>query len=204
MPMNAPDAERIQAAVATSLHEHWVFYLVEGIVLLVLGLAAFILPPIATLAVEFTVGWVFLLSGVVGFIATFRMRRAPGFWWSLLSAILGVVAGIALLGWPLSGAFSLTVIVIAFFMIEGVVSIMFALEHKRERSGRWSWMLASGIMDLVLAIVIFIGLPATAAWAIGLLVGINMVFGGLALIAMAMHARTIDPHSLSQPTSARH
>jgi uncharacterized membrane protein HdeD (DUF308 family) len=66
---------------------------------------------------------------------------------------------------------------------------MFALEHKRELSGRWGLMLASGIVDLILAAIILAGLPGTAAWAIGLLVGINMIFGGSALIAMAMHAR---------------
>src|SRR6202030_661877 len=70
---------------------------------------------------------------------------------------------------------------------------MFALEHKRELSGRWGWMLASGIIDLILATIILTGLPGTAAWALGLLVGINMVFGGSALIAMALHAREIDP-----------
>jgi uncharacterized membrane protein HdeD (DUF308 family) len=57
-------------------------------------------------------------------------------------------------------------------------------------SGQWGWMLASGIIDLALAIMIFAGLPSTAAWAVGLLVGINMIFGGSALIAMALHART--------------
>jgi uncharacterized membrane protein HdeD (DUF308 family) len=82
-----------------------------------------------------------------------------------------------------------------FFVIEGVASIMFALEHKRELSGRWGWMLPSGIVDLILATIIFAGLPGTAAWAIGLLVGINMVFGGSALIAMALRAREIDPRS---------
>jgi uncharacterized membrane protein HdeD (DUF308 family) len=66
---------------------------------------------------------------------------------------------------------------------------MFALDHKRELSGQWGWMLASGIIDLALAIMIFAGLPSTAAWAVGLLVGINMIFGGSALIAMALHAR---------------
>jgi uncharacterized membrane protein HdeD (DUF308 family) len=73
--------------------------------------------------------------------------------------------------------------------------MMFALEHKRELSGRWGWMLASGIIDLILAAIIFAGLPVTAAWAIGLVVGINMIFGGLALIAMALHAREIDRRS---------
>ncbi|MGC1694525.1 MAG: DUF308 domain-containing protein, partial [Pseudolabrys sp.] len=78
-------------------------------------------------------------------------------------------------------------------IIEGVASIMFALEHKRQLSGRWGWMLVSGIVDLVLGAMIFAGLPSTAAWAIGLLVGINMVFGGTALVAMAVHARDAVP-----------
>ncbi|MGB8107250.1 MAG: DUF308 domain-containing protein, partial [Pseudolabrys sp.] len=95
-----------------------------------------------------------------------------------------------LLASPLTGAFSLTRVLVAFVLVEGAVSIMFALEHKRELSGQWGWMLASGIIDLALAIMIFAGLPSTAAWAVGLLVGINMIFGGSALIAMALHART--------------
>ncbi|HEV7909502.1 MAG TPA: HdeD family acid-resistance protein [Methylocella sp.] len=195
MSMNKPDIEQIQHAVATSLHEHWVLYLVEGIILIILGLAAVVIPPIAALAVEILYGWLFLISGIVGLITTFRMRHAPGFWWSLVSAILGIAVGIVLLLWPLSGVLSLTLILIVFFVIEGVASIMFALEHERELSRRWGWMLASGIIDLILATIILAGLPGTAAWAIGLLVGINMVFGGAALIAMALHAREIDPRS---------
>jgi uncharacterized membrane protein HdeD (DUF308 family) len=197
MTMNQPDIDKIQRAVAASLHEHWVLFLVEGIVLVVLGLLAIVLPPIATLAVEILFGWLFLLSGVVGLVTTFWMRQAPGFWWALLSAVLGIAAGIVLLARPVSGVLTLTLILIVFFTIEGVASIMYALEHKRELSGRWGWMLASGIVDLIVAAVIFIGLPGTAAWAIGILVGINMVFGGSALIAMAMHARDIDPRTMA-------
>ncbi len=191
MTMNQPNIEQIQRAVATSLHEHWVMFLVEGIILVVLGLLAIVVPPIATLAVEILFGWLFLVSGVVGLVTTFWMRQAPGFWWALLSAVLGIGAGIVLLAWPLSGVLSLTLILIVFFTIEGVASIMYALEHKRELSGRWGWMLASGGVDLILAAIIFAGLPGTAAWAIGLLVGINMIFGGSALIAMAVHAREL-------------
>jgi len=197
MTMNQPNSERIQRAVATSLHEHWVLFLIEGIVLVVLGLIAIVLPPIATLAVEILVGWLFLISGILGLITTFWMRGAPGFWWSLLSAVLGIGAGIVLLAWPLSGVLSLTLILIVFFTIEGIASIMYALEHKRELSGRWGWMLASGVIDLILAAIILIGLPGTAAWAIGLLVGINMIFGGSALIAMALHARDIDSRTMA-------
>jgi len=191
--MNDPDVQQFQRAVATSLHEHWVLFLVEGIILVILGLAAIILPPIATLAVEILFGWLFLISGIAGLIMTFMMRQAPGFWWSLVSAILGIAVGIVLLVWPLSGVLSLTFVLIVFFTIEGIASIMFSLEHKRELSGRWGWMLASGIIDLILAAIIIAGLPGTAAWALGLLVGINMVFGGTALIGMALHARDMVP-----------
>lgn len=187
--MSTPDSQGIQRAVANALHAHWKLYLAEGVLLLALGLIAIVIPPLATLAVTILFGWLLLISGVMGLITTFWMRHAPGFWWSLVSAALGVVVGASLLAMPLSGAFSLTIVLVAFFMIEGVVSIMFALEHKRELSGRWGWMLASGFVDLVLGVMILAGLPSTATWAIGLLVGINMMFGGSALIGMALHAR---------------
>ena len=195
--MTQPNIEQVQQAVATSLHEHWVLFLIEGIILVVLGLIAIVVPPIATLAVELLFGWLFLLSGVVGLITTFWMRDAPGFWWSLLSGVLGIAAGIVLLVWPLSGVLSLTLVLIVFFTIEGIASIMYALEHKLELSGRWGFMLASGIIDLIIAAIILFGLPGSAAWALGLLVGINLAFGGAALIAMALHARLLRPQMAS-------
>jgi len=188
--VNTPDNERLQASVARTLHAHWGLFLGEGVALLILGLIAIIVPPLATFAIEILIGWLILLSGVIGLIATWLMRRAPGFAWSLLSAVVGVVAGFVLLRWPLSGAFSLTVILTVFLAIEGFVSIMYALDHRRELSGRWTFMLVSGIIDLALAAFIFAGLPGTAAWAIGVLVGVNLLFGGAALIAMALQART--------------
>ena len=193
MSTNTADVDRLQSTVAGALHAHWRLFLTEGIVLLVLGLLAIVVPQIATIAVEVLIGWLLLVSGIVGLIATLRMRAAPGFWWSMLSAVIGIAAGVVLLRWPLSGAFSLTVILTAFLVIEGVSSILFALEHRRELSGMWGAMLFSGIVDLCLAGIIVAGLPGTAAWAIGLLIGINMVFGGSALIAMALHARNLAP-----------
>jgi uncharacterized membrane protein HdeD (DUF308 family) len=191
MSTTQPDIAGIQRAVANALHRHWKLYLAEGIGLLILGIIAILVPPIATLAVTILFGWLLLIAGVMGLYTTYMLRHAPGFWWSLLSAVLAVVVGVLLLVAPLRGALSLTLLLIAFFVIEGVASIMFAFDHKRELSGRWGWMLVSGIIDLVLAAIIFAGLPGTVAWALGLLVGINMIFGGAALIAMALHARNI-------------
>jgi len=193
MSTEKSEVARIQAAVTESLHAHWAIFLIEGIVLIVLGITAIALPILATLAVAILIGWLLLVSGVLGLVSSIWMRRAPGFLWSLLSALLGIAAGVVLLWWPLSGALSLTVILTVFLTVEGIISIMYALEHKRDLSGRWGMMLLSGIVDLILAAMIFLGLPATAAWAIGLLVGINLVFGGSALAAMALHARKPQP-----------
>jgi uncharacterized membrane protein HdeD (DUF308 family) len=192
MSTNPGDASGLQRAFAQSIREHWVLFLVEGIVLVVLGFLAIVIPPLATLAVTIFLGWLFLISGIVGLVTTFWARHAPGFWWSLLSAVLAIAAGLVLLIEPISGAVSLTLLLIVFFIIEGILSIMYALEHKKELSGRWGWMLVSGIIDLILAAIIWGGLPGTAEWALGLLVGINMLFGGSAMIAMALHARSAD------------
>jgi len=193
MTMNQPiepaDAERIGRVVASALHEHWVLFLIEGIILVILGIAAIALPPIATIAFTIIIGWIFLVSGIVGLITTFWARQAPGFWWALISGLIAIAAGIVLLAWPISGTLSLTLVLIAFFIVEGIASILYAIEHRGQLSGRWVWMLVSGIIDLILAGIIFAGLPETAAWALGLLVGINMLFGGAALIAMALAAR---------------
>ena len=193
MPTSKFDVEQLQSSVGKSLASHWRLLLSEGIILLLLGILAIVLPPIATIAVAIIIGWLLLISGIVGLLATFKMHQAPGYFWSLVSAVLGIVAGIVLLRWPLSGTLSLTLILTVFLVMEGVTSILFALEHKREMSGRWTVMLFSGIVDLVLAGIIFAGLPGTAAWAIGLLIGVNLVFGGSALITMALHARQSNP-----------
>lgn len=202
MSTTKDEFERIQARITNSLHAHWRLFLTEGILLVILGALAIVVPPIATLAVAILIGWLLLVSGIVGLIATLRMRSAPGFWWSLLSAIIGIAAGVVLLRWPLSGTLSLTLVLTAFLTVEGVATILYAFEHRRELSGRWGLMLFSGVVDLILAAMIFVGFPATAAWAIGLLMGINLVFGGSAVIAMALHARDAAPAAPVAPVAA--
>ena len=185
-----PNIASVQAVIKSAVREHFTLFLVEGIVLMVLGTLAILLPMFATIAATIILGWLFLISGVLGLIATFGARGAPGFWWSLLSAALATAAGLVLLIQPMSGALSITLVMVAFFIVEGVATIMYALEHRRELSGRWEWMLVSGVIDLFLAAIILMGYPGTAAWALGLLLGINMIFGGSALVAMALHARS--------------
>jgi len=126
---------------------------------------------------------------VVGLIGTFRARHAPGFVWSLLSAALALLVGILLLVHPLRGLITLTFVLTAYFIIDGIFIIFLALSHRRELTGRWEWMLINGIIDLILAGIIISGMPGTFLWVLGLLVGIDLIFGGASLIAMALEAR---------------
>jgi uncharacterized membrane protein HdeD (DUF308 family) len=184
-PQTTPVVPDIQSIVS----KHWKLFLAEGIVLVLLGIGAIIVPPIAGLAVTLLLGWLFLTGGIFGLVVTYWAREMPGFWWSLFSAALSVLAGLILIARPMAGLLTLTVVLTAFFVLEGIASIMFALDHKRELTGRWGWVVAAGVFDLLIAMMILAGLPGSAAWAIGLLVGINMVFGGSSLIGMALAAK---------------
>jgi uncharacterized membrane protein HdeD (DUF308 family) len=187
--MTPPGNANLAAALRRSLHDHWRLLLVEGIILVVLGLAAILVPPLAGLTVTIFLGWLFLIGGIVGLVATVSARHAPGFGWSLLSAVVALLAGGTLLWNPLQGLITLTYVLIAYFIVDGVLMISFAVAHRRELSGRWEWLMLNGVIDLVLAGIILTGLPASFTWALGLLVGIDLVFGGASLIAMALAAR---------------
>jgi uncharacterized membrane protein HdeD (DUF308 family) len=186
------DAQTVGAAVGAAVRRHRGLFLFEGILLLVLGVIALFVPALASFAATIFFGWILLVSGIVGLFTTLRARQLPGFWWSLLSAVIGIVAGVLILGWPLQGVFSLTSVLIAFLLVEGGVTIFYALEH-RASTTRWGYMLASGIIDLLLGLLLFAGLPGTALWALGLLIGINMIMGGVALIQMALSAAEPTP-----------
>jgi uncharacterized membrane protein HdeD (DUF308 family) len=192
--MTVPDnLNKLQSKMYAAMREHWKAFLFEGILLAILGLAAMIVPPLASLAVTIFLGWMFLVSGVAGLVITFWARALPGFWWSLISAALAVLAGGILLARPMQGVLTLTVITGAYFLAEGVATIMYSLDHRKELSGRWSWLLIAGFMDILIAFFIIAGLPGSAEWAIGLLVGINLLFGGATLIGMALAARNSAP-----------
>jgi len=183
------DLQKLQTKMSAAVREHWKAFLFEGILLAILGLAAMIVPPLASLAVTIFLGWMFLVTGIAGLVVTYWARNMPGFWWSLISAALAVLAGGILLARPMQGVLTLTIVVGAYFLAEGVATIMYALEHRKELSGRWSWLLVAGLMDILIAFFIFAGLPGSAEWAIGLLVGINLLFGGATLIGMSLAAR---------------
>jgi uncharacterized membrane protein HdeD (DUF308 family) len=208
-------ADRDPGSVAKSTPDHWILFVGEGAVLVMLGLLAITIPSIASANVTGMLGWLFLASGATGLVTTYWARHAPGLLWSLVSAVLAIFVGVllienrsqdlfgGLIGWPLHAAGPLRLILVLFFLVEGGASIMFAIEHRRQFSTRWAFMFASGLVDIALASIIIFALPGTSAWTMGLLVGVNMIFGGAALLATGLHARTelagADPIPAREP-----
>ena len=166
-----------------SLRHHWKPQLIEGIVLVLLGFVAAFVPFGLGLALF---GWLFLIGGITGLISTLLMWHAVGFYWSLLSAVIALGMGTALFAMPDLAIIGFPLLLMAFLVLEGIVTVMLALDHWRDLSGRWGWMLASGIVDLSLATFIVIGLPTTAAWTLGLILAVNLIFGGGAMIGMSL------------------
>ena len=186
------DVEDVGRQIATAIRGHWKLFLAQGLVMMALGLVAAALPQLSSLAFEIFIGWLFFVGGIFRLLSVLRLRNAPGFRWSLAAAVLAIVIGLILIMRPYHGVVTLTAILGILLAAEGIASLMIALDF-RQHLRAWGWILFSGLMNLLLAFLIWLGWPASAGWAIGLLVGISMFFLGLSLTATALAARAVGP-----------
>ena len=191
MTSTNPTPGELRRALDETMRTYWVLFLIHGVILMGLGVLAFIWPQITTVAVDVYVGWMFLFSGIVGLVTIFLAPSVPAFLWSLLTAALSLIVGVLLLWHPVQGVVSLTLVLIAFFIVEGIFQIAAAVRYRDEFSGSWGWMVMSGIADLILAWLIISGWPGTASWALGLIVGVNLFTSGLAITMAALAGRSI-------------
>lgn len=189
MPAVDPTLSDMQRAVANAFGAHWKLFLFQGVVMVILGVLAICAPIAASIAVAIYVGWLLLISGVIGLIAIVSTHHVHAFLWSLITAALSVVIGVLLVLMPVQGAISLTIVLTAFFIAEGVFQTTVAIASRQVLAGTWFWMLLSGIADLILAAIIIAGWPGTAVWALGLLVGINLLTSGWAVVVAALGGR---------------
>src|SRR6201989_1194911 len=118
-----------RAKLTKAIHDHWRLILAEGIILVLLGIAAIAVPVVAGLATTIFLGFMFLMAGIVGLVSTVSGRGLPGFWWALVSAIVALIAGSILLYKPVLGMVSLTYVLIAYFIVDGILTIVLALRH---------------------------------------------------------------------------
>jgi len=193
-----PAFDDLQRGIRNALLAHWRLFLAQGVIVIILGVLAVIWPVPATLAVDIYCGWLLLLSGLIGLVAMLWSNSVPAFVWTLLTAALSLAVGVLLLWQPAAGAVSLTLVLTAFFIAEGVFQIATSVAYRHAIFGTWGWMLASGFADMVLATIILEGFPDTAGWVVGVLVGVNLITSELALIMVSLASRS----GLARPVNA--
>lgn len=170
-----------------ALSRNWGWLLALGILMIILGVVAMAAPVVATIAIQVMLGWLLVISGIAEGIHAFMVKEWRGFLLELLSAVLYLGVGLLLLVDPLKGAVALTLILAVFLLVEGIFKIITALRVRDHRG--WGWLLASGIVSVVLGVLIWKQWPASGLWVIGLLVGIQLLFTGWSLVMLALVAR---------------
>jgi uncharacterized membrane protein HdeD (DUF308 family) len=188
--MNA-ELSDFQNALRTAIRENWKWFVFQGIVMLILGCLAVAEPVIASVAVDIYIGWLFIFNGVLGLVAMFSARDGSAFFWTLLTSALSLAVGIMLVWKPAEGTVSLTMVLTAFFIAEGAFQTISSFSYRDIMPGSWGWMLASGLSDLFLAGLIIYFWPESASWTLGLIVGINLITTGLAIVMTAMDVRNV-------------
>lgn len=188
--MTTPLAEEARDTVpllAPSLARRWGWLLALGIVWIIGGTLALILPIAATLAFGIVFGVVLLVGGIAQLVHALGHRDWQGVTWHLIGGVLALVVGVLILVFPWQGVFSLTVLVGIFFLLAGAARTAFAFANRGRRG--WGWILASGLLTLALGVLILAALPGAASWVLGVLVGIELLFTGWWMVMTALLAR---------------
>jgi len=181
--LSEPTFEETRREIA----RHWGWFLALGILLVILGMAAIAFPFLSTIAAKIAIGWIFLVTGVVEIIHAFYVKRWSGFFWNLLIGLLYLVVGAWLAFFPLTGILTLTIVIAALFIAEGVMEFIMGF-RVRPHEG-WGWLVFSGLVAIAAGLLIALNLPSSAVWALGLLAGINLVFSGWSFIFLALSGK---------------
>ena len=184
-----PDQTR--RGIEETMRTYWALFLTQGVIMIILGALAVIWPQVSTIAIDICIGWMFLLSGTVGLATMFLAPSVPAFLWSLLTAALSLAVGVLLLWHPVEGTVSLTLVLIAFFIAEGVFQVAAAFMYRDAFPHSWGWMVMSGIADLILAWLMISGWPGTAIWALGLIAAVNLMTSALGITIAALAGRSL-------------
>lgn len=180
-------SENVAQNAAENLRGKWGWLLALGILMLILGFCALAMPFVAALASVLFLAWLLIVSGVLQGVHAFGQKQWGGLFWQLLIGILYLLIGVMLLAEPLRSLFALTLLLAVFFVVSGIFRIIIAFRLRPRQN--WGWVLANGIITLILGALIWAEWPSAAIWAVGLLVGIDLIFGGWSMVMIALAAR---------------
>lgn len=189
------DVDAAIAAARRAIAERWGWFLTIGIVLALAGVAAIAFPLVSAIAAKVALGWIFLVSGALLAVHAFSVQQWRGFLLSLLLGALYLVAGGWLAFFPFTGIVTLTILLAALFLVEGVLEVVMAV-RVRPHEG-WGWLMLSGLVAIAVGVLIAYELPSSAEWAIGLLAGINLLSTGISFILVALAGRRVGQAALA-------
>ena len=168
----------------------WSWLMTLGVIMLILGVLAIIFPAATSVSITIILGILLIVAGAGRVVSMFSSTGWGDFLLKLLAAVIYLAAGILIVANPFSGTFTLTLLLGIFFFAQGIANILIAVFTTGSRG--WGWMLVNGIISLILGALIWGGLPSSANWAIGLLVGIWLIFDGWALVMLATAKHEMD------------
>jgi uncharacterized membrane protein HdeD (DUF308 family) len=177
--------ELIQQQMRDYFQKHWKLFLAEGILFILLGLSALLVPQLFSVAVVIFLGWLILFGGAVQISRALMFSAMPGFGSWLFLGILQAVVGYLFIARPVAGVFTLTVLITLFFALEGMAKI--ALAYRMRPLPNWGLILFGGVTALVFAFIIAISWSETSQWLLGLFLGINMIFLGATLVKISLY-----------------
>jgi uncharacterized membrane protein HdeD (DUF308 family) len=170
--------------VTPEMIQNWGWFLAFGIVLLVLGIAAVVRSFRATLVSMVFFGWLLVFAGASQFVDAFLVGKWAGFFLHLLMAILFAITGLLMLIRPVISAEAATLLMSMFFLIAGLSQVIASLWTHLPG---WGWQALNGALSSIMGILIMAQWPVSGLWAIGLFVGIDLIFYGSAWIALALN-----------------
>jgi uncharacterized membrane protein HdeD (DUF308 family) len=189
MTMSLDAAARVmREAMRETVRRHSLWYLIQGGVMILAGVLALVYPLASSLAVILFLGWLLIISGIVQGISLFDARSVPHFWLQLISVVLSVIVGALLIRHRGEGLLVLTLLLLVYFMIEGISKVIFSLTIRPFPN--WSLVFASGVVGILVALYLWASLPVTAVWLLGVLLGIQLICEGAALGYLAWKVRT--------------
>lgn len=183
----AAAAEVFRQALRNSIRRHALWYLVQGVILLLAGILAVLYPVVSSVAVVTLLGWLLIVSGLAQAISLLGTRQAPHFWLQVISVALAVLIGLLFVTDTGQSLVALTLLLIVFFMIEGISKIVMALTIRP--LPQWGWLFLSGLVGIVLSVLLWASMPVTALWLIGLMLGVQLISVGGALTWLAWQLR---------------
>lgn len=202
------EGESLGASRARAVfRRHWGWLLAFGIVQVLAGALALAAPTLASLAAAAMFAWIMTVAAVFQIAHAIRVRKWPGFALHLLGGVLYGAAGVVALLYPFPGMLALTLLVAGLLLAEGFVRAALAAFTRKRRQEGWGSFLAGGIASVVLGAMLLAGFPATALWAIGVMLGANLLVSGatnatLALTCRREHLQTGHDDSGSRPAAA--